>query len=104
MLEIDATRNGEKLEVTVGESIELRLSENPTTGYRWYLDLPDGSALKCERDLFEPTQQAPGAPGVHRWQLSAVEEGVARVELHRRRSWERGAVETFGITVRVKAR
>ena len=104
MIEVDETRNGGQFDITVGECIEMRLSENPTTGYRWHLDLLDGFALKCEHDLFETTQQAPGAPGLHRWRLRAIEEGVARVELHRRRSWEAGAVGTFAITVRVKAR
>jgi inhibitor of cysteine peptidase len=103
MIEVDDSRNSSEFDVAIGEPIEVRLSENPTTGYRWHLNALDNPALTCEGDVFEPSQQLPGAAGVRRWRFRALQEGVARVELARRRSWERQAVETFTITIRVKA-
>lgn len=103
MLELDNTANGGKVELRVGESFELRLSENPTTGYCWQLRLPVGPFLEVEDDSFAGPHGTFGAGGLHIWRFRAAEKGVARLEIENRRSWEPEPVETFEVAIEVKA-
>ena len=56
------------------------------------------------RDAFEPGKQAPGRPGVHRWQFRAVAEGSGAVRFVYRRSWEEdsAAARVFTVILSVK--
>ena len=38
MLRLDENHNGGSVDLVVGETFELSLAENPTTGYRWQVD------------------------------------------------------------------
>jgi predicted secreted protein len=60
--------------------------------------------LELQEETFERSGEAPGAGGIRRWRFRAVRNGAAPLELERRRSWEREAVETFKVTIRTKAR
>ncbi len=35
MIVVDQSASGQTLDLPVGQVIELRLAENPTTGFRW---------------------------------------------------------------------
>jgi predicted secreted protein len=35
MISVDQNFNGQTVDLPVGQVMELRLAENPTTGYRW---------------------------------------------------------------------
>jgi inhibitor of cysteine peptidase len=104
MLEVNEAHNGSEVEVGVGESLELRLSENPTTGYRWQVQSPGNPVLRLEADSYEPAREGYGAGGVHRWVFQSVQVGTAHLQIDRRRNWEQKAVETFKVTIRVTAR
>ena len=104
MLQIDKTQNGEDREVSVGESFEVRLAENPTTGYRWFLNAMGQPALTVENDLFEPSTAAVGGGGIRRWQFRAAHAGIASLVLDNKREWEALAVDTFRLTVHVRPR
>ncbi|HEY8138862.1 MAG TPA: protease inhibitor I42 family protein [Methylocystis sp.] len=104
MLELDNTNNGGEVEFRVGDTFELRLSENPTTGYRWFLSAPVGPVLEIEDDSFTGARQgAVGAGGARVWRFRAAREGVVRLELENRRSWEPRGVATFAVAIDVKA-
>ncbi len=104
MLELNNMNNGGEVELRVGDSFELRLSENPTTGYRWILSASVGPILEVEDDSFAgPRQGAVGAGGAHVWRFRAAREGAVRLEIEYRRSWEPRAVETFTVAIDVKA-
>jgi inhibitor of cysteine peptidase len=103
MLQITKARNGSEIEVRPGETFELELPENPTTGYRWHLLSADGSVYKLQDDSFQPSGgTAYGGGGIRRWRFQAVQEGAAPLEVEYRRSWEKQAAEIFKITVRVR--
>jgi inhibitor of cysteine peptidase len=104
VLTVDMAQNGDDLEMGIGESLELRLPENPTTGYRWQTDSAGKPALELEEESFEPSLEAYGASGIRRWRFRSVQKGVAHLKMDRRRSWERQAVETFTVTIRIEAR
>ena len=101
MLKINNADNGGKAELRVGELVEVQLSENPTTGYRWQLHLPVGPVLELKDDSFVGLQGAYGAGGLRSWRFRAVQEGAVLLEIENKRSWEPGPVETF--TIEVKA-
>jgi inhibitor of cysteine peptidase len=104
MLEVNEAHNGSELEMGVGESLELRISENPTTGYRWQVQSPGNPVLHLMQESYEPAREGYGSGGVRCWVFRSVLAGIAHLELERRRSWERQAVETFKVTIRVQAR
>ncbi len=103
MLEIDASQNGKRLTVEIGEVIALRLSENPSTGYRWFLCSQIEPVLATEKDAFSASGSAPGAFGSRTWQFTATQAGHVDLQLERRRSWESRAVETFTISIHAQA-
>jgi inhibitor of cysteine peptidase len=104
MIHIDEAANGRELQVPLGESFEVRLPENPTTGYRWRLTSPGGGAVEVEEDTFQRSGGGPGAGDTRCWRLRTVQEGVAVLELDYRRGWEEKAGQTFRVTVRVTPR
>jgi inhibitor of cysteine peptidase len=102
-LQIDENANGETLDVTTGESVEVRLSENPTTGFRWHL-IADGSpTCAIVEDSFSSEVRPPGKGGIHTWKFEAVRAGESDIELQYRRRWETGvdAKKRFRLHVRV---
>jgi inhibitor of cysteine peptidase len=103
-LVIDETSNGRTLEAALGQTVEICLTENPTTGFRWRMAQaaePVGTLL-C--DAFEPGRQAPGQPGIHRWQFKVVAAGSGPLRFVYRRSWEddAAAASVFSVTLSVK--
>lgn len=104
MIKIDNADNGGKAELRVGDLFEVQLSENPTTGYRWQLNLPVGPVLEVEDNSFAASSAGMvGAGGLHNWRLKALQEGVALLKIENRRSWEPQPVGTFEVTIEVKA-
>lgn len=52
MLAIGETSNHRDAEISIGDTLKLKLSENPTTGYRWRM--PDvGPALRILEDSYD---------------------------------------------------
>src|SRR5262249_53710238 len=91
MVELDKSYDGREVALNVGDTAELTLGENPTTGYRWAFTTKPEPACKMVGDSFEPGGNAPGAGGKHRWKFEAVSSGNASVEMEYRRSWEKSA-------------
>jgi predicted secreted protein len=107
MLPITKSWNGQEVELAVGESFDMELPENATTGYQWK-ELPtDQSNLALERvkeDNVPRTAQGNLiAGGAHpaRWRVRAIRQGTAVLELHYVGPAKQKA-DTFKITVRVK--
>jgi inhibitor of cysteine peptidase len=103
-LTIDETSNGQTLEAALGQTVEICLNENPTTGFRWRMSQAGGPVGTLLGDVFEPGRQAPGQPGIHRWQFKVVAAGTCLVRLVYRRSWEddAAAARVFTVTLGVK--
>jgi inhibitor of cysteine peptidase len=91
------------VELPVGQVMELRLGENPTTGFRWQLKSDGGPACALEGDTFQPKAAAPGGGGEHSWQFRGVRAGDCEIELLYRRRWENApASRSFKVHVQVK--
>jgi inhibitor of cysteine peptidase len=96
--------NGQTIDLAVGEEIEIRLPENPTTGFRWQRTTDDLAACKLVSDTFRASSGPPGHGGEHSWIFAAVRSGDCDIEFHLRRRWAGSAepARTFKIHIRVE--
>jgi inhibitor of cysteine peptidase len=95
--------NGSSLTLQTGDSLQIRLPENPTTGYRWQLaDWDEAVAKKTRDQFFPPATAQPGAGGERVWEFVANAPGKTVLRLDNRRSWEAGSpAQTFSLKVQV---
>lgn len=103
MLLIQQDNNGQTFDTKVGQVFEIRLPENPTTGFRWTVTA-DKSACSVVRDEFHSPQPAPpGASGEHTWEFKAVAPGDCEIALSYRRPWqtEGQPAQAFKVHVRI---
>ena len=81
--------SGKPIKVRVGARIEVRLCENPTTGYRWSLADFKSESLAVESDLYEPAAgAATGGGGIRRFDFAAKSAGKGELRMVKKRSWE----------------
>ena len=85
MTQLTEKDNGQTLELNVGDTITVRLSENPTTGYRWAV--VDAKGLEQVQSTFEKGK-AVGAGGFRMFQFRASQPGSHAICLKHWREWE----------------
>lgn len=90
------------VEVPRGGVLDVRLQENPTTGYSWTVEAANG--LEQVGDSFEAGSAALGAAGVHVLRFRAARPGSLELRLKHWREWEGEASVTnrFGARIIVK--
>ena len=90
--------------VAVGQSIELRLPENPSTGYRWTVAVAPAGAAAIDGDRYVAGGSMPGAPGTRAFVVTMKAPADARLDAKLWRVWEGegSAVRevTFALTIR----
>ena len=90
-----------------GESFEVRLPENPTTGYVWEVEKIPGAVLDLERETFEAETADPrimGRGGIKIFVFKAREPGTGEIDLRHRRPWMRdAAIDSFVLKVEIRA-
>jgi len=96
--------DGQTIALTVGQTIEVRLQENPTTGFHWQLMANDGAVFAMISDAFKEPSGPPGHGGEHSWIFEAVRPGGCDLEIRYRRRWANSAEpeRTFKIHIRVE--
>lgn len=101
---VDEAFSGRTVEMTLGETIEVQLNENPTTGFRWQLTSDGSPACALVDDRFITPVGPPGRGGQHIWRFRARHPDEAEIELRYLRHWEsaKEATTIFRIRVRVK--
>jgi predicted secreted protein len=89
--------NGTTVSANAGDVIVVRLTENPTTGYRW--EVAGGASPSA--DDFAPAGGGQGAAGERVLRFAAASGPIALVL---RRAWEadKPPQATFGVTVALK--
>ena len=100
-MELGPEHNGAALTVRVGETITVRLPENPTTGFRWRPDV-DTDSLAIADDRYQGPDQPRGAQGVHVFDLSPTRAGATALRLVKARSWESEPADVFAVTLDVQ--
>ncbi len=102
MIFIDQTQSGQTLDLPIGQVIELRLAENPTTGYRWTFIANGAPVCVVLSDRFERPTGPPGAGGTNMWQIKGVSLGECDISMQYRRSFQQDSVgQAFTLHVRV---
>ena len=103
---VGAVAGPSKVEIAVGETFEIKLPCNPTTGYNWELK-------SINRKVAVPTgpvefQQSPAKPGMVGvggdcvLEIKGVKPGKTKAVLVYRRSWEKGQpAETFTAEIKI---
>lgn len=69
--------NGRTVSAQVGDTLRIRLSENPTTGYLWQATASDG--LVITRTEYAPDDRSgtlAGSGGVRTWTLEVTKSGT----------------------------
>ena len=80
-------------DVERGDHVELRLPENPSTGYRWSIDVEPPEAAAIIATHWSPVGAGVGAAGIRAFEISIDESGaMAR------------CAPSFGATGKEKAR
>ena len=100
-------QSGETIDLTPGETLTLRLNENPTTGYRWLLPDLDTQQIQLIDDRFElPANSAIGASGQRILTLKALAKGTIHLTLHNRQAWDPQSpiAESFTVKINVTPR
>lgn len=96
--------DGAQVDLEVGDTLTIRLPENPTTGFRWEIEPLDSAVLELEDDSFDlVSKPSIGSGGTRAFTLRATSLGSSRIQLVHRRAWEleRPALQTFSLVVNV---
>jgi inhibitor of cysteine peptidase len=90
------------VEVPRGGVLDVRLQENPTTGYSWSVEA--ANSLEQVGDSFEAGGATIGATGVRVLQFRATRPGSHELRLKYWREWEGedSVANRFGINIIVK--
>lgn len=97
--------DGKTIEIAVGQSLEVRLPSNPTTGYQWTSNkLHKGPLREARPPAFQvPTSNLLGAGGTQVFSYRGVAPGTVRLSFDYARSWEHVApARRVAITVVVQ--
>ena len=100
MSEITVTQeeSGRTIRASVGDIVLIKLSENPTTGYRWRIEAARGLVLS--NDDFAPGSGV-GAAGERTVRFAAASPGLANITMTLRRPWETVPQARFELAVDV---
>lgn len=105
-LRVDASRNGQTMEVPVGQRFAVELVGVPTAGYLWApAQTPSFLARSGEAGGNTTTAQSqPGFAGGNHWEVfvfTATAPGSGELVLEQRRPWETNepASDTFRVTI-----
>lgn len=92
------------LEMNVGQTLELTVPENPTTGYIWQVAQPQ-NILKVEeiyrQDQVKSQQPMVGVGGQKLFRFTALQPGEEWIHVKHSRSWEQNPVDEWRCRVRV---
>ena len=80
--------NDRTADIHLGESIQISLPENATTGYRWEIDHYDEDLIKLLATEPCYTDNAVGSGGIIAFIFQGKKIGVAEIALKHWRSWE----------------
>jgi inhibitor of cysteine peptidase len=100
------TDSGTARELAAGESFEVRLAENPTTGYTWAaVKIPEG-LLRLETESFETEpadSRIAGRGGTKVFVFKTLQPGSGELLLRLRRPWEKDVfIDSFVLNLTVK--
>ena len=84
---IGRAEEGRRVSLTVGDSLLVKLEENPTTGYLWEVESIDARRLSLEESEFKIQSAAVGAGGLRIFRVRATAPGRGHLHLALKRPW-----------------
>ena len=97
--------NGRLLELDVGDTLEITLPGNPTTGFQWEVSAIDSAILRqVGEPEFEPSSDAVGSGGNITLSFDAVGVGQTDLKLIYHRPFEEGVAPIQTLEVKVTVR
>jgi inhibitor of cysteine peptidase len=93
---------GESLRIKKGDSLVFTLPENPTTGYRWKIEVTGDSIQLGPPPNFAAASEAVGGAGTRSITFLAKETGISTVELRLRRGWGPDLPNSTDLTFQVQ--
>jgi predicted secreted protein len=100
---LDENSDGKEITANIGQTIELVLFENPSTGYSWrYITEPDKKIIMETGNNYESESNLIGAGGDKHWTYKIMGAGSTNLSLEYCRPWEKAApIKTFNIKIKV---
>jgi len=100
--------NGRQIELTNGQTFNVTLETNPSTGYSWeVVELNNSIIQKIGEAVSEPNitqKNMVGVPVMHTFQLEVINTGQTTLKIVYHRKWEKDVapVNTFSIELFVR--
>jgi inhibitor of cysteine peptidase len=97
--------SGKVVETRAGDTLVVRLGENPTTGYQWAMETLNADEVVLQNvEYLRAGDAAVGGGGERRFTFKAQRAGTATVQLKLWRVWEGDAsiVERFTVMIQVQ--
>lgn len=88
-----------------GDTVQIALAENPTTGYVWQLGDLDGKIVRLESQQYQQSATSPnlcGAGGTKIFTFAIVGKGRCQVAAQLMRPWEKKPIETRVFSIDAK--
>lgn len=93
ILHADESSNGREVTLHPGVTLEIRLGENASTGYRWIVSEKSKRTwlhtIREREDKVDVPAGPPGSGGSRFLFFDAVGPGNAEIEIHYQRPWEK---------------
>lgn len=96
---------GALVQLKLGDTLEVRLQSNPTTGYQWYVHPRSTPLLKLiGQSQTQAQQPGVGRPGVQIFRFQAVAAGQGVLLLRYVRAWQKALPkeEQFDLQVSIR--
>jgi inhibitor of cysteine peptidase len=95
--------NGGSVSIETGETLQVSLSGNPTTGYTWFItDLDTDILVQVGEPAFDPDTNLLGSPGAITTDFEGTTAGTTQLVMEYRSVAGGDAVNIFTISVTVK--
>jgi len=99
--------NGREFKISAGETFQISLPENPTTGYRWEINGSGAPFVGLEKEEYAAPEDGPAGPvlgrgGTRSFIFKAVEPGRTELILRLRRSWEAESESAGSFSVKLE--
>ena len=99
---VDQGFAGRTVDLPVGQVLELRLAENPTTGFRWTFIAQGEPVCVVLGSAYQAPSGPPGRAGDHVWEIKGIQPGECELKLSYARPWEKvPAADSFTVHVHV---
>ncbi len=95
--------NGGEVRAQAGDTLEINLAENATTGYRWEPDAVDAHMLRLEASTGDYPASKPGSGGNAHFQVKVLAAGSTILSFKYWRRWEgdAGVIKRFAVKLLV---